>query len=199
MLSDQWSYLQPLVEDGYEVIALSFSSPRKKLKPFLEGFSRLISSVISQYADRPVFMYGQSFGGYFLMKTYPLLDRSVQSKVSKIILDGSLMSLPDVALAMKATQKQLFARALLLLANYVPNTWLVTPEELGTIHIPTLVISSEFDSVIPSSQSDKIVSYGGKKFERLLVIGSGKHLYDANDPAIKDKLLEFLGASNLDP
>lgn len=190
VLSDQWTYLQPLVAEGYEIIELGYEKKYSTLDTFTTGLAQLVEAVLRHYPTHRFIAYGQSMGGFFLTKTLAKIPAPA-SRFERVILESSIVNIRDVAISMRSRQKRVFARFLFSFTPYISDHWQVTQNEIDAIRCPLLVIGATQDGVIPYTQSQQLGAMSGDRFEHF-AIQSTDHLFGAEDPLVKTKILNFL-------
>lgn len=135
-----------------------------------------------------IIVLGQSLGG--AMGTYALANSGQTTKIRALILDSVFNDYQQI------TREKLSGFWLTWPLQY-PLSWLVTgdyapAEAIGRFSpTPVLVIQGQRDTIVPPHHAQQLYTQAGTPRD-LWLIPDAKHISALNQPAIRDRLVDYL-------
>jgi len=161
----------PLVKAGYQVFAVDFRGYGKSTGTpthlnIASDAQIVFDNIIEkdEFKDLSIIIYGASMGTQIATK----IAKDNQSKVSGLILDGTISSFTDMALlSAPEAQKP-------MIAQYVTSPYSAKEDIKEIKNLPILFIHSKDDKSVPFTQGESVFNNASEPKE--LWIYEGKHL-----------------------
>jgi fermentation-respiration switch protein FrsA (DUF1100 family) len=163
--------------------------------PSLDGAIMDVESAIHWLLDNDridpqrIVVLGQSLGG--ALGTYALATSGLASRIRALVLDSTFGDYRRIA-------REKFAALWLTWPLQYPLSWSID-DDYAPIRViarisptPVLIIHSEADAIIPVHHARQLYA-AAKQPKQLWLIPDGHHISALNRPAIRDRLLHYLG------
>ncbi len=164
--------VEPLVNAGYQVFMIDFRGYGKSTGTpthlNIASDAQIIFNEIiekDEFKNLPIIVYGASMGTQIATK----IAKDNQSKISGLILDGTIRSFTDMALLSASEEQKL------IIAQYVTSPYSSINDIKDIENLPKLFIHSKEDKVVPFTQGEEVFNKAQEPKE--LWIYEGAHLY----------------------
>jgi predicted alpha/beta-fold hydrolase len=170
-VSTYMSLVKPLLEDGFQLFMVDFRGYGKSTgKPthlnIAADGQKILDFALSQKGikNTPILIYGASMGTQIATH----LAASNESKISGLILDGTISSFTDIATAYSPPEQKE------MIEKFVTSPYSAKEDIKKLVKIPILFIHSKEDADVPFSLYEMVEANCTTKHESLIY--TGKHL-----------------------